>query len=114
MSYVITRACRDCIDTACVSVCPFECIYQHDGSGDEALPNQLFINPDECTHCGACEPACPWEAIRPEDEAPEPDVLLNALTMKRPQEFSLPALRKPAAPTREQVEANLRRWGLAV
>ena len=26
MAYIITRLCRDCIDTACVAVCPVDCI----------------------------------------------------------------------------------------
>ena len=31
----------------------------------------LYIHPDECIDCGACEPECPVEAIFPEDEVPE-------------------------------------------
>jgi ferredoxin len=31
----------------------------------------LFINPEECIDCGACEPACPVNAIYPEDMVPE-------------------------------------------
>jgi ferredoxin len=31
----------------------------------------LFINPEECIDCGACEPACPVQAIFPEEEVPE-------------------------------------------
>jgi ferredoxin len=27
----------------------------------------LYIDPDECIDCGACEPACPVSAIGPED-----------------------------------------------
>jgi NAD-dependent dihydropyrimidine dehydrogenase PreA subunit len=33
--------------------------------------DQLYIDPDECIECGACEPECPVEAIFPEDEVPE-------------------------------------------
>jgi Fe-S-cluster-containing dehydrogenase component len=30
MAYVITRLCRDCIDSACVEVCPVsDCIVEH-------------------------------------------------------------------------------------
>jgi ferredoxin len=93
--YVITRLCVDCVDGACVDACPVDCIYEHTG-GEETLPNQLFINPEECIHCGACEPVCPWEAIFAEDEVPEPfanDVALNALTVSRPKEFVVPDFR---------------------
>lgn len=32
---------------------------------------QLYINPEDCINCGACEPECPVEAIFEEDETPE-------------------------------------------
>lgn len=32
---------------------------------------QLFIHPEECIDCGACEPECPVEAIFAEEEVPE-------------------------------------------
>jgi ferredoxin len=31
----------------------------------------LYIHPDECVDCGACEPVCPVEAIFYEDDLPE-------------------------------------------
>ena len=31
----------------------------------------LYINPEECIDCGACEPECPVEAIFEESETPE-------------------------------------------
>ena len=31
----------------------------------------LYIHPDECVDCGACEPACPVEAIFYEDDTPD-------------------------------------------
>ena len=63
MPYVITEACISVKDRACVDVCPVDCIYE----GEE----QLFIHPDECIDCGACEPECPVEAIFPEDALPD-------------------------------------------
>ncbi len=32
---------------------------------------QLFINPEECIDCGACEPECPVDAIYDEDDLRE-------------------------------------------
>jgi NAD-dependent dihydropyrimidine dehydrogenase PreA subunit len=64
MSYVIAEPCIDVKDKACVEVCPVDCIYEG--------PHQLFIHPDECIDCGACEPVCPVKAIFAEDEVPEP------------------------------------------
>ena len=63
MAYVITEPCIDVKDKACVEVCPVDCIYEG--------PNQLFIHPDECIDCGACEPECPVEAIFADDSVPE-------------------------------------------
>ena len=31
----------------------------------------LYIDPDECIDCGACEPVCPVEANYAEDDIPE-------------------------------------------
>ena len=55
MTYVIAQPCVDVMDRACVEECPVDCIYEGQRS--------LYIHPDECVDCGACEPACPVEAI---------------------------------------------------
>ena len=65
MTYIITAPCIDVQDQACVEVCPVDCI--HFDEGDDRM---LFINPDECIDCGACEPACPVTAIFAEDDVP--------------------------------------------
>lgn len=71
MAFVITEPCIGTKDTSCVDVCPVECI--HPMKDDERFEEaeQLYIDPDECIDCGACEPECPVEAIFPEDEVPE-------------------------------------------
>ena len=63
MAYVIGEPCIDVLDRACVDECPVDCIY-------EGL-RALYIHPDECVDCGACEPVCPVEAIYYEDDLPE-------------------------------------------
>ena len=67
MTYVIAQPCIDVIDIECVDVCPVDCIHPTDGEGVE----QLYIDPDECIDCGACEPECPVEAIFVEEDLPE-------------------------------------------
>ena len=54
MTYVVTRLCRDCLDTACTAVCPVSCIYRYVGDDSEKYPNQLYIHPGECVDCNAC------------------------------------------------------------
>jgi NAD-dependent dihydropyrimidine dehydrogenase PreA subunit len=55
MPYVIASPCIGTTDMSCVDECPVDCIYEGD--------RKLYINPKECIDCGACEPACPVEAI---------------------------------------------------
>lgn len=62
MTYVIGLPCVDVKDRACVDECPVDCIYEGGRS--------LYIQPDECVDCGACEPVCPVEAIFYEDDLP--------------------------------------------
>jgi NAD-dependent dihydropyrimidine dehydrogenase PreA subunit len=63
MTYVIGEPCVDVLDRACVEECPVDCIYEGG--------RMLYIHPDECVDCGACEPACPVEAICYEDDLPD-------------------------------------------
>jgi NAD-dependent dihydropyrimidine dehydrogenase PreA subunit len=55
MTYVVTQACVDVMDRSCVEQCPVDCIYEGE--------RMLYIHPDECIDCGACEAACPVSAI---------------------------------------------------
>ena len=63
MAYVISQPCIDVMDMSCVEVCPVDCIYEG--------ARMLYIQPDECVDCGACEPACPESAIFYEGELPD-------------------------------------------
>lgn len=95
---IITEACIDVKDRACVDVCPVQCIYEFDpgenalvseieaGSGEvenRHAPNpdavgifadsMLYVNLDECTSCTACyQPdVCPVGAIYPDEQVPD-------------------------------------------
>ncbi|MGH3942166.1 MAG: ferredoxin [Pseudonocardiaceae bacterium] len=63
MTYVIAEPCVDVMDKTCIEECPVDCIYEGE--------RMLYIQPDECVDCGACEPVCPVEAIFYEDDVPE-------------------------------------------
>ena len=80
MTYIVTEPCVGVCDTACVEVCPVDCFYpaeghsfdDEDGKAKMRSANEmLYIHPEECIDCGACEPECPVEAIFPEDEVPD-------------------------------------------
>ena len=115
MTWVITRLCRDCVDTACVEVCPVECIYAYTGSDTDKFPNQLYINPDECIDCGACEPECPWEAIFEDVSVPDVvdgDTKLNADMVDLMDDFEVSECEGKDSPTPEQVAENKKKWGV--
>jgi NAD-dependent dihydropyrimidine dehydrogenase PreA subunit len=63
VTYVIAEPCVDLLDKACIDECPVDCIYEGE--------RMLYIHPDECVDCGACEPVCPVEAIYYEDDVPD-------------------------------------------
>ncbi len=73
MTYIIAEPCVDTCDTACVEVCPVDCIHPDEGweKGDDPAGHMLYIDPEECIDCGACEPECPVEAIFEEDAVPD-------------------------------------------
>jgi NAD-dependent dihydropyrimidine dehydrogenase PreA subunit len=70
MTYVITQPCIGEKDASCVDVCPVDCIHPTQGEPDFETVELLYINPDECIDCGACEPACPFTAIFEESAVP--------------------------------------------
>ena len=71
MAYVITEPCIGTKDSACVDVCPVDCIHPRKDEPAFEGAKMLYIHPDECIDCGACVPACPVEAIYALDEVPE-------------------------------------------
>jgi NAD-dependent dihydropyrimidine dehydrogenase PreA subunit len=81
MAHVIAEPCIATCAAACTKVCPTDCI--HGSLTPEELARvpdaerstrlaglQLYIDPDGCISCGACESECPVEAIFDEDELP--------------------------------------------
>jgi NAD-dependent dihydropyrimidine dehydrogenase PreA subunit len=63
VTYIIAQPCVDVLDRSCIEECPVDCIYEGE--------RMLYIHPDECVDCGACEPVCPVEAIFYEDDVPD-------------------------------------------
>ena len=70
MAFVITMPCVGVKDTACVAVCPMDCIapWRDDKGFDTA--DQLFIDPASCIDCGLCVNECPVGAIYRQDDVP--------------------------------------------
>ena len=63
MPFVITDPCIGTKDSACVDVCPVDCIHPRKDEPEFEQATMLYIHPDECIDCGACVPACPVAAI---------------------------------------------------
>ena len=77
MTYIVGHACINCKFSDCVETCPVEAFFEG--------PNMLVIDPDICIDCGACEPACPVDAINDENNVPSDEqefVSLNAKLCK--------------------------------
>lgn len=62
--YVITEACVDVKDQSCIEVCPVDCIHA------DPEDRMSYIDPEACTGCHACLPACPVGAIFTDDDLP--------------------------------------------
>src|SRR5678810_1105681 len=71
LAYIICEPCIGTKDSACVDVCPVDCIHPRKDEPAFETTEMLYIHPDECIDCGACVPACPVEAIFALDETPE-------------------------------------------
>ena len=63
MPFVITDPCIGTKDSACVDVCPVDCIHPRKDEPEFETATMLYIHPEECIDCGACVPACPVAAI---------------------------------------------------
>ena len=74
MTYVVTESCIKCKYTDCVEVCPVDCFYEG--------PEFLVIDPEECIDCGLCEPECPIEAIKADDELPPDQIEFIEINLK--------------------------------
>jgi ferredoxin len=70
MAFVITQPCIGVKDTACVSICPCDCIHPTKDEEDFAKVEMLFIDPDVCIDCGLCVDECPVHAIFADDDLP--------------------------------------------
>ena len=95
---IITEACIDVKDRACVDVCPVQCIYEFDPATNQLFSEEvagsgtienthapdpdaiavfadsiLYVNLEECTSCTACyQPdVCPVGAIYSEERVPD-------------------------------------------
>ena len=86
MAHVITGACIDVKDGACVKCCPVDCIYEGERT--------LYIHPDECIDCGICVSACPTQAIY--EDARVPDGMKHFIAINR--EFFSPEVSALGSP----------------
>ena len=100
MTYVVTSNCNNCKYTDCVDVCPVEAF--HEG------PTMLYIHPETCIVCGACEPACPVNAIYEIEDVPDEEKEYIEINAKMVEELPIITEMKeplPTARTLEEIEA---------
>ena len=65
MTYAIAAPCVDHMDRSCMEVCPTGAI-----SGQDGIDRKLYVDPDNCIDCGACETTCPNGAVFPAGRLP--------------------------------------------
>ena len=70
MAFVITKPCIGVKDTACVAICPCDCIHPTEDEAAFAEAEMLYIDPATCIHCGLCVDECPVGAIFADDDVP--------------------------------------------
>lgn len=70
MTHVIAEPCIGTKDTACVDVCPVDCIHPRKDEAPFTDAKQLYIDPDICIDCGLCVDECPVKAIFTEEDTP--------------------------------------------
>jgi len=70
MAYVIAEPCVGVKDTACVAVCPVDCIHPTKEEPAFESADMLYIDPQACIGCGLCVDECPVRAIFAEDDVP--------------------------------------------
>jgi NAD-dependent dihydropyrimidine dehydrogenase PreA subunit len=70
MAFVIARPCIGVKDTACVTICPCDCIHPTKNDAGFAQVGMLYIDPDSCVDCGLCAHECPVAAIHLDRDMP--------------------------------------------
>ena len=71
MSHYIAEPCIGTKDSACVDVCPVDCIHPTKDEPEFEDAEMLYIDPETCIDCGLCVDECPVTAIFPEEDLPE-------------------------------------------
>src|SRR4051794_28561897 len=70
MAHIIAQPCIGTKDTACVAVCPVDCIHPTKENPEFEAAEMLYIDPDTCIDCGLCVDECPVTAIFPQEDLP--------------------------------------------
>ena len=71
MTHVIAQPCIGAKDTACLTVCPVDCIHPTPSEQPAfEVAEMLYIDPDACIGCGLCVDECPVRAIYPDEDLP--------------------------------------------
>ena len=109
MPFVITDPCIGTKDSACVDVCPVDCIHPRKDEPEFAQATMLYIHPDECIDCGACVPACLVAAIydSPDSTPASQKALIEANAIYRAGDAGAVAKAEEIVKSHEAAHADL-------
>jgi ferredoxin len=102
MPYIVTENCQQCRFTDCVTVCPVDAFH-----GDDEM---VYIDPDACIDCGACEPQCPVKAIVEDREIDKDPVRSKWIQINADKSPGLPVINTKQTPL-PTAEARKRELG---
>lgn len=71
MAFVIAKPCIGVKDTACVAVCPCDCIHPTKDEAAFASAEMLYVDANHCIDCGLCVDECPVKAVFSDLDLPE-------------------------------------------
>lgn len=87
--HVVTQPCIGVKSGECIDVCPVDCIHPNRSNPAFEGAEMVYIDPEVCIGCGACEPVCPVVAIFERPQVPEKwqsYIELNAEHFRKPPE----------------------------
>ena len=104
MTWVITRVCRDCLDTSCIEVCPVDCIYEYVGPASASSRTSFTSTPTSASAARRASLAAPGRRHCATPRCPQ-----CSTTHRSERVHRRPQGQVPGAPAHRQAPADYQR-----